>query len=227
MLEIYNTDFDITVGSARLFNNAKQGSKLTVDGRRWMIYNQSIKDHLHLFSSYELAYGNCILTGLGTGVLSNWLTINPRVTSITVFEISKDVIELNRQLGLLDNPKIRVINSPAQQIENVECDCLLLDHYELESEESIIEDVKNVASKIKHKLLWFYPAERFINIQYRQDVKKSIVDVYQQWVKDNGLNNMPEFSSEEQLKMFINLFFNTSTCVSARKRKDFPHIYNL
>jgi hypothetical protein len=83
---------------------------------------------------------------------------NPRVTKITVFEISQDVIDFNRALNNID-PRITVICSFAQNIKDIEADCLLLDHYEFESIEWIKNDIKMIYSQNKIPLVWFWSVE--------------------------------------------------------------------
>lgn len=221
MLEVYNTKFDLTVGNARLCGSPGVGHHLSVNGQRWMFYRQKTKDHLQMFSTYDLAYGDCIVTGLGTGVTANWLTANPRVNSILVVEKSKNVIQINKKLGLLDNPRIQVINEDANELKNFSCDCLLLDHYEHESFQQITDNVRSVASQNKVRTVWFWPIEDIIQRNLRLE---NPLDAYfnNDLLKD--IPGLPKIMTEFQLKTYINLYYSSIIYQEAPSRKDFPEI---
>ena len=150
---------NIKYGSVELSGSRENSYKLTVHGQQWMTYSPVDKEQIEEFkSSYELAHGHCVLTGLGLGILPAMLLKNPRVTKITVFELSKDVIDFNRALNNID-PRITIIQGFAQTIRNIEADCLLLDHYEFESIEWIKNDINMIYSQNKIPLVWFWSVE--------------------------------------------------------------------
>jgi hypothetical protein len=150
---------NIKYGSVELSGSREDTYKLKVHGQRWMTYTPINKEEIKDFnSSNELAHGHCVLTGLGLGIFPAMLLENPRVTKITVFEMSQDVIDFNRALNNID-PRITVICKFAQNIKDIEADCLLLDHYEFESIEWIKNDIEMIYSQNKIPLVWFWSVE--------------------------------------------------------------------
>jgi hypothetical protein len=146
-------------GSVELSGSRENGYIFTVHGQRWMTYSPVHKHQIkEFYSSYELAHGHCILTGLGLGILPAMLLENPKVTKITVFELSQDVIDFNRALNNID-PRITIIRESAQNIKNMNADCLLLDHYEFESIDFIKNDIKMIYSQNNIPLVWFWSVE--------------------------------------------------------------------
>jgi hypothetical protein len=130
---------------------------LLVHGRQFMTYNpKSNLQAKELYSSYDLAYGDVICSGLGFGLLPLW--ISQKVNSVKVYEKSQDVIDY----FLLYNDKpdnMEIICADINDVED-ECDCLLLDHYEFEPVEQKIENMKSI--KIKHKLIWAWSMEKML-----------------------------------------------------------------
>lgn len=130
-------------------------------GVEWMTYNFCTDEEaLELYSHYYLAEGDCICTGLGLSIRERWLLNNPKVTSITVLEKNKSVIDFHMKYNEDLCSKINIINISADEYIG-SCDTLLLDHY-IYPFESIIEDVKKCCSNIACQKMWFWPLEDYI-----------------------------------------------------------------
>ena len=69
----------------RLFNKGLQWNLLD------RYTNKQIKE---MYSSYDMAYGDVIISGFGFGILACWLASKPEVTSVTVLEVSQDVYDV-------------------------------------------------------------------------------------------------------------------------------------
>ena len=200
-----NKDREILVGiepGLLLTNEGGKGYRLTVDGKQWMTYSPiGLTQEKEFASSVDLAYGKCVLSGLGLGILAGMLLNNPKVTSITVYEVSKEVIELNRTCGESFN-KIEVIHQSMRDVKNIECDCLLLDHYEHESDEYIIDDVSEISYNNNAKCIWFWRAEPMI--EHFKDIGKitNIQKSYDTWAASTGIRNLTNLT-EQQLNYYI------------------------
>ena len=144
----------------------------------------------------ELSYGKCILSGLGMGILTNFLLKNEKIKKVIVFEINNDVIKLYKMLNV-ENSKLKIINKDIHDVSNEECDCLFLDHYEDENFFYILNSIKKINKNIKSKVFWFWDASRIIF----QNNDKNLSN-YKKFIEENTLKNMPDLN-EETLKKFI------------------------
>jgi hypothetical protein len=196
-----NTYGDITIkydsGSYHLYNR----------GTQWMGTDENFvhaKDTL--YSQYDLAYGDVLLTGLGFGILTKALSEKPEITSVTVLEISKDVIDaflLNNTL----NDKVTIILADACTYSSeVKYDCLFPDHYELQSSEWMIKDMNNLSRRIKHDVFWPWNIEQiFLQKTYpRMAYQKSTIARYffempEKW-RAFILENFPDSPSLAELE---------------------------
>lgn len=193
-----------------LLNNKNGGEyKLTIHGKQWMTYCPTrLTQEKEFASSVDLAYGKCVLSGLGLGILPGMLLENPKVTSVVVYEISKEVIELNRLCGE-SFKKIEVIHQSMRDVKNIECDCLLLDHYEFESDDFIIDDVNDISFWNNASCVWFWRAEPMIQLFKDKSNTVDIEKAYEQWATSTGIRNLPKLS-KQQLNYYISQWDTTS-----------------
>lgn len=192
---------DFTYNLARVY---KQGSAyvLTVNDERWLIYDYERHSTERQFSSsYDVAYGDCVLSGLGLGILPEMLMNKPEVKSITVYESNKDVIEINKLIGFDSIKKINIIHDKIENVQGIKCDCLLLDHYEFESDEYILNNVKQINDAIQPKVVWFWRAETTAyNAYLDRKLGSNISDfgeMYQAWKKQSGISNLPDLDKNK------------------------------
>lgn len=83
-------------------------TRLTADGRLQMTDTGAEKmDHALVVKK---ATGDCLVTGLGLGMVANAMALKPEVKTVTVIEINADVIELVRASM---HPKVSVIHADA------------------------------------------------------------------------------------------------------------------
>lgn len=120
--------------------------------------NREIKE---LYSSFDLAYGDVLITGLGFGILTLWVANKPEVKSVTVIEYSQDVIDLFLASNKLpDNVKVIAGNADTYTTDK-HYDCLLLDHFkDGEPKAFTYSRIQNVAKNIPHDLFWFWSIEQ-------------------------------------------------------------------
>jgi hypothetical protein len=202
-------DLDITIGNARLYKGEGHYYDLTVNGQRWFRYNYKYHTAVKEFnSSYDVAYGHCVLSGLGLGVLPALLLQKPEVKNITVYEINEDVVKLNKIVGFVDLNKITVINKSIEEVNNIKCDCLLLDHYEFESENYILNNMKTITNNINYDKVWFWKAEYFILLNYLYgNSKLTLTESYLEWMAK--YNHIPKLAilDTNKLKYYIKGYF--------------------
>lgn len=127
---------------------------------RWMIYNKDTDLEIkEMYSSYDLAYGDVLVSGLGFGILALWLCNKPEVNSVTVIEMSEDVIQLFKDSNVVPK-KLNIINDNMITYNTEkEYDVLLLDHYERQTFDWRLKDINRICSRIKHKYFWAWSLE--------------------------------------------------------------------
>lgn len=213
LVDLFNKNgpVDINVGTARLYGD-KGDYRLTVNGAEWMSYNTYLQPQpqtIELFSHWDLAYGDCILSGLGLGLIANWIAEKPEVTSVKVYEISEDIITLNSLHNTL-HEKIQIINAPIQEARNESCNCLLLDHYEKEDDITIYLDVRTIANTIPCDLVWFWRCEPaiikwiFISRNVTKMELSHFMMLYKHWKQYVAIPKLPDLTEAKLLEYLAN-----------------------
>ena len=148
------------------------------DGIQWMSYspsnNQEIKQ---MYSSYDLAYGNVLITGLGLGILALWLCNKPEVKSVTVIEKSPEIIEIFKKINEVPD-NLKIINSDATTFTtNKKYDGIFLDHYELQTLDWRLRDMKKFCVRVKHDVFWAWSLENaYLSESHRIDNRTPSID---------------------------------------------------
>jgi len=188
--------FPIVVGDYSLhFDKYRNSFDLMEKNQRWLTYNQTKADKSCEFHvEMERAKGVCITTGLGLGILQAHLCLNQDVTKVIVYEKSPNVIEIFHRIvefNEFDISKIEIRNEDANNIANQSCDCLFPDHFELESEEYIIDIVKRLSENNQADLVWYWPgAHHYISFAIRKELSITN-DTYELWKNYTGIKNLP------------------------------------
>lgn len=155
-------------GDTELVENDK-GFCLFKNGHRWMTYHKINHCQAYeLFSHYSLAKGHCICTGLGLGVRENWILRKKDVTKVTIIEKNEKVLEYHKYINSPLLKECEIIIGDASEILG-KCDTLLIDHYEQESLDYMIQDIHKVLNNITCETVWFWSLDGVI-IKYRQDI---------------------------------------------------------
>jgi hypothetical protein len=198
---------------------------LYIDDKQWMMYNDNHMQGAQLFSHYYIAEGDVITTGLGFGIRENWLLKNPKVKSLTVLEKHKKVIDYHKIINPNLFKKANIINIDAKDyIGN--CDTLLLDHYEFESNFEKLINIKEISKNINYKKLWFWNLEnqiiadshnieedwlwdKFRKNEFKIDMSKfkNIEYIYNRIKRKFDLEKLPNLNKDELLLI---LSINTS-----------------
>ena len=176
-------------------------------GNQWMMLdmytNKEIKE---LYSSYDMAYGDVLISGFGFGVLACWLASKPEVTSVTVLEMSKDVYDIFLMNNRLPD-KINIIIADACEYKtDKHFDCLFLDHYEKNSTDWVFRNVRKIAKNLpNHDILWFWSLEeKYAEVMFdipKDELIKTVlwhnyVDFY---VKYNEFKNILDIKTLPEL----------------------------
>jgi hypothetical protein len=141
------------------------------NGILWMSYCHSSKIEIkQMYSSYDLAYGDVLLTGLGFGILALWLCNKPGVKNVTVIENSPEVIEIFKKINNIPD-NLKIINADASTFTtHKKYDGIFLDHYELQSLDWRLKDMKEFCARVKHDVFWAWSLEdAYVLKSYRID----------------------------------------------------------
>jgi hypothetical protein len=172
----------------------------------WMAYDYNTHVSAYeLYSHYFLAKGHCICTGLGFGVRENWILTKPEVSKITIIENNSNLIDYHKHIKSPFLDHVEIINCDASEYVG-KCDTLLLDHYENETEEEIVNNVCHIQNNIECDTLWFWPLEKFI---LKHDIYDKKVE-YDFFKHKNKLWKLPELDTET-LRSFCFMWFSSST----------------
>lgn len=172
----------------------------------------------NLYSQYDIAYGDVLITGLGFGILLKALSQKESVTSITVIEKEKDVIDAFLAHNRISK-KVKIINDDATTyITNKHYDCVLPDHYELQTTAWKLNDMKNLAKRISHDKFWPWSIEYlfFTTVYSSSEIhnesndffKNNAGEFYEKWKKFviqylDGNKSMMEIKEEKLLEYLL------------------------
>ena len=156
--------------------NVPYGLRLFVDDISWMGVNtNNYREVYEFFSHFSLATGKVLCSGMGLLIRESWLL--SKGVEITLVEKNENIIEYHRKHNphLCDRLTI-VCDDIHNQVGKY--DVVLLDHYEHEKEDWIIEDVKSISKNIECDVLWFWPLEKICakngGWEYYRELRKSI-----------------------------------------------------
>ena len=158
--EISYNDIDIAQVT-KGHNGSPHKYHLYNKGSRWMLLDKyTNKEIKEFYGMYDMAYGDVLLTGFGFGILACWIASKPDVTSVTVVEVSQDIVDV----FLLNNTlpeKVNVIIADASNYKtDKHYDCLFLDHYEHHYPQWMFKDMQQIAKNIpNHDVFWFWSLE--------------------------------------------------------------------
>lgn len=130
-------------------------------GSRWMLLDKyTNKEIKEFYSMYDMAYGDVFLTGFGFGILASWIATKPEVTSVTVLEISQDVVDVFLINNTMPEKVNIIIGDASTYTTDKHYDCLFLDHYEHHYPKWIFRDMEQVSKNIpNHELFWSWSIE--------------------------------------------------------------------
>lgn len=179
--------------------------RLTIDDKQWMTYDTKTHEQVfEVFSHYDLARGNVVVTGLGFGARERWLLTKKNVSKLTVIEKNLSLINYHYRIqsDFIFNEKLEIVNCDAEEYD-LPCDTLLLDHYEMEDIFTILNSAKKIHDKANCQTFWFWPFEKIISHSRkwhsRNDKPQKLYSFYEafQLLKQNHkLNKLPNLNEE-------------------------------
>lgn len=121
--------------------------KLGVNGGSWMGLNlDDYREVFEFYSQYTLSRGKVLCSGMGLLLRESWLL--SKGVDITLVENNSNIIEYHRKYNSDLCDRMTIIHDDIHNHVG-SYDVVLLDHYEHEKEDWIIEDVKSIMDNIK------------------------------------------------------------------------------
>lgn len=174
-----NNGLKIEIGNRydRSIENNVDYWKLEINNTEFMRYKQTHKEAYEYFAAYDISYGNVVTSGLGFGMLCNWLIGKESVTSIKCIENNLELIEYYNSHNV-KNDKLEIIHADINEYTG-SCDVLILDHYFLSLNtlfnhiDTLLEPSKNIDHNITFIPGFFRAADTYENyVSTRQNHSK-------------------------------------------------------
>lgn len=196
------------VNKFRVIINENESEAVVLSkGEQWLLHNFIVQGCVwEVFSHYWIAKGHCICTGLGMAIRESWILNKKEVSKVTVLERDEGVIEYHR----INNPKLfkelEIVKADAYQYKG-KCDTLLLDHYEGEDHDFILNSSSKILDNIECNVMWLWPLEQIIGERYSLDNLSSVYEGYNKIKHDYSLHKLPNIS-EQLLGLFMIAYSN-------------------
>lgn len=170
--------------------------RLYIGAKQWMALDMNNKSEINEFySSYDLSYGDVLLSGLGFGILPQWIASKPEVKSVTVVESSQDVVNIFLKNNKL-HEKIKLIVEDIGLYKDTKTyDWAIFDHYEGATQPTK-QEIEQISNNIKFNNLWFW------SLEYR------LIEKYRSWSKfrDDYSLKIPDLDVKQVNKYIVDLY---------------------
>lgn len=130
--------------------------RLLINNEPWMLEHSTLNIAAkQFFGCNYISSGKVLTSGLGFGILPYMLCENKAVESVTVIERSQELINYFLSKNILPD-KLKIINADINNFKTDEYfDTVVLDHYEMESYEEQINNLKKVFNQIPNHSIFY------------------------------------------------------------------------
>lgn len=193
--------------SLQLFHSGEMWHGLNTKNQR-EIYEQ--------WSSYDLAYGDVLLSGFGFGYTAVWVASKPEVKSVTVIEKSSDVISAYLSNNDIPSNVTVVIDDINTYQSNSKYDCVIFDHFNYLKEEEFYKKLCKLGKEIPHDLFWFWSIEVYHLVSNYGILPQEILtkdfstfDFSTKWEELRSNLDMPTIPSlsKDKIDSYVNTYF--------------------
>jgi hypothetical protein len=187
----------------------------------WNVYTLpgGMREYYEQWSGYDLAYGDVLISGFGFGQMATWLASKPEVKSVTVLEVSQDIVDvflINNKMP--DNVSVVIADANNYKTDK-KYDCVIFDHIQNgQPYVSFYKDICQAAKEIPHDLFWFwsieyYYARYYYHIShldlYVNNINLDVYDFSKHWSILRQILDMPTIPSisKEKLSIYMKHYF--------------------
>ena len=189
-------------------------------GVEWHLYTiLNMREYYEQWSTYDLAYGDVLISGFGFGQIATWLASKPEVKSITVIEKYADIVTAFLANNTMPNNVTIVIDDANTYSTDKKYDCVIYDHIPNGTHEpDFYKNLCSIAKNIKHDVFWFWSLE-FYYAKYYYGMKPehmyytpidfSQFDFSRSWQKLRKVLDMPTIPnlSKDKIDSYMNAYF--------------------
>lgn len=208
--------FMLKVGKAEMALTPLPDKKVLIlynDNVQWCSYDTQTREEIkEQFVEINLAHGRVVTTGLGFGFVQTILAQKEDVREVIVYEKNSDVIEMFKIFAETSNfntDKIKIINEDANNIRGIECDWLIMDHFEGQHQPhwEILDYVRELSNHNNPQNVWFWP---ILNLYHVFCMKKQLPICnysFNYFSRKLRVKNLPESLSDayfEKIKILLN-----------------------
>lgn len=197
--------FSVKIGDMRVENNTNDSHYILFSGGNVIMTNDKV-DTIDLGIEVYYGYGKCITTGIGLAIKESMLSLKQEVKEIICYEKNRNMIELFYAImkyNNFDHSKIKVIHGDAENIHNLDCDCLFLDHYTIEDCMQAHRSAAKISKNNNSKITWYWPAIRHY-ISYVDERNLPLTkQTFSDWAKPLNIKNMPCNLSDEVFDLIV------------------------
>lgn len=190
---------------------------------------KTLREYKEQYSSYDLAYGDVLMSGWGFGLAPCWIAGKPGVRSVTVIELNTQVVEIFKRNNTIPN-NVKILYDDIKTYKTQDkYDCMFLDHFPDHDRSPVFNEVAQIVKNIpNHDVLWFWSLEQ----RYIMDAigfanrdlwvaPKSMNDVdfesnWNSYIEKYSAKKIPKLN-QEKLELYIKTYFNRLI-----PGKDFP-----
>jgi hypothetical protein len=189
-------------------------------GVEWHLYTiPNMREYHEQWSSYDLAYGDVLISGFGFGQIATWLASKPEVKSVTVIEKCEDIVTAFLANNTMPSNITVVIDDAYTYSTDKKYDCIIYDHIPNGAPEpDFYKNICASAKNIKHDIFWFWSLEfyyaRFyygMNSEhmYYRPIDFSQFDFSRSWQKLRQVLDMPTIPnlSKDKIDSYMNAYF--------------------
>lgn len=169
---------NISLGSCGDYRITRSENTLYLINDYDLVSSININNNNHIkqmYSSYDLSYGDVLISGLDFGILPMWILNKESVNSVTVIEKSKEIIQMFVDSNGIPEGLTIICEDANIFSTSIEYDSIFVNHFDFSSGIRIVEDVKDFCRRVpNHDMVWFWPLERVYADFYYQYIEKSI-----------------------------------------------------
>lgn len=212
------------LGEFKIIENVNKGysyfTLMKSDKQLMVLSTKTLREYKEQYSSYDLAYGDVLMSGWGFGLAPCWISKKSQVRSVTVIEKYPEVIEIfKRNNEIPENVKIIYDDVKTYKTED-KYDCVFLDHLPDHDLSPVFDEIGTIAKNIpNHNVMWIWSLE----LRYMMDVigftnhdlygaPKSMDNIdlesgWSEYVKRYSAPKIP-ILDQEKLSVYIKTYFN-------------------
>ena len=141
---------------------------LTKDNKQLMaLSTKTLREYKEQYSSYDLAYGDVLMSGWGFGLAPCWIANKPQVSTVTVIERYPQIVNIFKRSNQIPKNVHIIYDDVKTYKTSNKYDCVFLDHFPDHDISPVFDEVGSITRNIpNHDVMWVWSLE----LRYMIDV---------------------------------------------------------